>query len=167
MDEMKVFIVNLGMYNEGKETGAWFTLPVDFETVKEQIGLNGNHEEYAIHDYELPFEIDEYETIERLNHLAGLAQLFDGSGYEEDIKEMMRTWGISFEELAEHEEDIICYLNCDDDEDVARVFIEENGVLNRIPTDLQMYFDYAAYGRNLGITHSFAYGKSNIYEMGW
>ena len=32
---------------------------VDFEEVKERIGLNDEYEEYAIriHDYELPFEI--------------------------------------------------------------------------------------------------------------
>ena len=36
--------------------GAWFTPPIDFDEVKERIGLNDEYEEYAIHDYELPFE---------------------------------------------------------------------------------------------------------------
>ena len=44
-------------YNEGELVGAWFTPPVDFEEVKERIGLNDEYEEYAIHDYELPVEI--------------------------------------------------------------------------------------------------------------
>ena len=34
--------------------------------MKERIGLNDEYEEYAIHDYELPFEIDEYTPIEKL-----------------------------------------------------------------------------------------------------
>ena len=52
-----IHISNLGKYNEGELVGAWFTPPVDFEEVKERIGLNDEYEEYAIHDYELPFEL--------------------------------------------------------------------------------------------------------------
>jgi len=29
------------------------------EGVNKRIGLNGEYEEYAIHDYELPFDMDE------------------------------------------------------------------------------------------------------------
>ena len=54
MDDMQVYIANLGKYNEGELVGAWFTFPIDFEEVKEKIGLNDEYEEYAIHDYELP-----------------------------------------------------------------------------------------------------------------
>ena len=69
MEEMRIYIANLGKYNEGELVGAWFTPPVDFEEVKERIGLNDEYEEYAIHDYELPFEIDEYTPIEEINRL--------------------------------------------------------------------------------------------------
>ena len=57
MDDMQVYIANLGKYNEGELVGAWFTFPIDFEEVKEKIGLNDEYEEYAIHDYELPFTV--------------------------------------------------------------------------------------------------------------
>ena len=50
MDDMQVYIANLGKYNEGELVGAWFTFPIDFEEVKEKIGLNDEYEEYAIHD---------------------------------------------------------------------------------------------------------------------
>ena len=40
MDDMQVYIANLGKYNEGELVGAWFTFPIDFEEVKEKIGLN-------------------------------------------------------------------------------------------------------------------------------
>ena len=63
MDDMQVYIANLGKYNEGELVGAWFTFPIDFEEVKEKIGLNDEYEEYAIHDYELPFTVDEYTSI--------------------------------------------------------------------------------------------------------
>ena len=48
MEEMRIYIANLGKYNEGELVGAWFTPPVDFEEVKERIGLNDEYEEYAI-----------------------------------------------------------------------------------------------------------------------
>ena len=71
MDDMQVYIANLGKYNEGELVGAWFTFPIDFEEVKEKIGLNDEYEEYAIHDYELPFTVDEYTSIGELNRLWG------------------------------------------------------------------------------------------------
>ena len=50
IDDMAVYIANLGKYNEGQLVGAWFTFPIDEEDVKEKIGLNEQYEEYAIHD---------------------------------------------------------------------------------------------------------------------
>ena len=47
IDDMAVYIANLGKYNEGYLVGAWFTFPIDEEDVKEKIGLNEQYEEYA------------------------------------------------------------------------------------------------------------------------
>ena len=74
MEEMRIYIANLGKYNEGELVGAWFTPPVGFEEVKERIGLNDEYEEYAIHDYELPFAIDEYTPIEEVNRLCEMVE---------------------------------------------------------------------------------------------
>ena len=41
---------------------------------KSRIGLNDEYEEYAIHDYELPFEIDEYTPIEEVNRLCEMVE---------------------------------------------------------------------------------------------
>lgn len=54
--------------------GAWFTLLVDYDEMAKPIGLNNRYEEYAIHDYELPFEIDEYTTIEEVNRLCEMVE---------------------------------------------------------------------------------------------
>ena len=67
MEEMRVYIANLGKYNEGELVGAWFEPPIDMDEVRERIGLNEQYEEYAIHDFELPFEIGEYTPIEEIN----------------------------------------------------------------------------------------------------
>lgn len=52
VDDMAVYISNLGDYVEGGVKGAWFRFPLDKEEIAERIGLNGRYEEYAIHDSE-------------------------------------------------------------------------------------------------------------------
>ena len=70
VDDMAVYIANLGKYNEGYLVGAWFTFPIDEEDVKEKIGLNEQYEEYAIHDTDnFPIAIGEYVSIEELNEM--------------------------------------------------------------------------------------------------
>ena len=71
---MQIYIANLGKYNEGEFVGAWFTPLVDYDEMAKPIGLNNRYEEYAIHDYELPFEIDEYTTIEEVNRLCEMVE---------------------------------------------------------------------------------------------
>ena len=46
---MRIYIANLGKYNEGELVGDWFTPPVDYDEMAERIGLNDRYEEYAIH----------------------------------------------------------------------------------------------------------------------
>ena len=127
MDDMQVYIANLGKYNEGELVGAWFTFPIDFEEVKEKIGLNDEYEEYAIHDYELPFTVDEYTSISELNRLWEMV-----SELPEELQSELSallTHFSSIEELSEHQEDIIIHSDCDDMSDVARYYIEETGAL--------------------------------------
>ena len=70
IDDMAVYIANLGKYNEGYLVGAWFTFPIDEEDVKEKIGLNEQYEEYTIHDTDnFPIAIGEYVSIEELNEM--------------------------------------------------------------------------------------------------
>lgn len=65
----RIYIANLGKYNEGILQGEWFEFPIDMADVKERIGLDAQYEEFAIHDYELPFSIGEYENIDKLNEI--------------------------------------------------------------------------------------------------
>lgn len=64
---MQIYISNLGKYNEGELSGAWFHPPINMEEMKEKIVLNDEYEEYAIHDYDLPFNINEYTPIHEIN----------------------------------------------------------------------------------------------------
>lgn len=57
---MRIYILNTTrFYHEDFEEypGAWFSCPVDFEEVKERLGVQ-SEEEIEIEDYELPFPFD-------------------------------------------------------------------------------------------------------------
>lgn len=73
---IKLYIANLGKYNEGELIGDWIELPKTEAEIKqflaEKVGLNEHCEECAIHDYEtdLGLQIGEYDSIYKLNELA-------------------------------------------------------------------------------------------------
>ncbi len=144
--------------------GAWFTPPVDVDEVKERIGLNDEYEEYAIRDYELPFEIDEYTPIEEINRLCGLAEELEGTSIGEVASEIQHAFFNSFEELVEHLDDIIYYPDCNDMSDVAYYLVEETGALGEVPTNLQNYIDYEAYGRDLELEGNYLVTSRGTFE---
>lgn len=163
MNDMQVYIANLGKYNEGELVGAWFKLPVDFEEVKEKIGLDDEYEEYSIHDYELPFDIDEYTPLEELNRLYELV-----CDLPEDLQSELSallTHFSSIEELSEHQDDIILHSGCDDMADVARYYIEETGMLGEVPANLQNYIDYESFGHDLELSGTFIHTSRGIFEI--
>ncbi|EPA8149485.1 antirestriction protein ArdA [Enterococcus faecalis] len=164
VEDMKVYIANLGKYNEGELMGAWFSFPIDEEEVAEKIGLNAEYEEFAIHDYEAPFPIDEYSSIERLNHLYDLLQEIEGTAIYAEIHEILGYWFKDIEELLEHREDIICYSDCESMEDIAEYYIEETGVLNSLPQNLRYYFNYAALGRDMEIEGNYLVTSHGVFE---
>ena len=118
IDDMAVYIVNLGDYVEGGVKGAWFRFPLNEEEIRERIGLNGRYEEYAIHDSEnFPCELEEYTSIDELNRIYELIQDFPEEVLDK-LDDFVSYYG-SVEELADHIDDIICYSGCNSMEDVA------------------------------------------------
>lgn len=75
--KIRIYLANLGKYNEGFLIGKWVPLPVSDQELQEafeRIGVsdkpneNGEYyEEYFITDYEAPFNIGEYDSIQKLN----------------------------------------------------------------------------------------------------
>ncbi|CUN23753.1 hypothetical protein HMPREF0373_01308 [Eubacterium ramulus ATCC 29099] len=43
IDDMQVYIANLGKYNEGELVGDWFSFPLNEEVITERIGLNAEY----------------------------------------------------------------------------------------------------------------------------
>ncbi|HFI0464387.1 TPA: antirestriction protein ArdA [Streptococcus suis] len=76
----RVYITNLGKYNEGELVGKWIDLPISQEELQEvfnEIGINDQYEEYFITDYEAAFDIGLYDSIEKLNRKAEVLKDFD------------------------------------------------------------------------------------------
>ena len=158
---LNIFITNLGKYNEGELVGEWVKLPVseeELEAVFERIGINEEYEEHFITDYETDItglKVGEYDSIEDLNELA--ETLEDLDEYEREIVEAMISEGYDLEEALEKKDDCMIYYDCNDMTDVAEQYAEETGLLDSIPENLRYYFDFEAYGRDMGIEGTFVF----------
>lgn len=136
-------------------------VPKGHDFLKE-IGLNERYEEYAIHDYELPFEIDEYTPIEEVNRLCEMVEDLP-EDIQDELSELLCYYS-SLEELCEHADDIIHYPDCDDMTDVAYYFIDECQSLGEIPDRIRNYIDYEAYGRDLDLEGHFVVTNHGVFE---
>ena len=59
----------------------------------------------------------------------------------------------------------IIYSECHDMTDVAYQVVENCGYLDQIPKNLQYYFDYEAFGRDLNIEGDFIAVNGGIVEI--
>jgi antirestriction protein len=140
---MKIYIANLAKYNEGGLIGEWIELKKNIDLHKEIEKICGG-DEWAIHDYELPFKIDEHESIDALQDLANA----DLSNYEmASLINLIDNCGESLENALAKYENYAVY-QADSWEDLAEQFVNE-GVYGEIPESLQSYIDYEAIGRDL------------------
>lgn len=157
---LKIYLTNLGKYNEGELVGEWVELPAtdeELEKVKERIGINKFYEEWFITDYEtnFGFKVDEYANLDELN---GMAETLDNlSDTEIEIMEALTENGYDLEDALETLDNVIYYSDCEDMEDVAYKYIEETGLLNNVPQEIARYFDYAAFGRDIEIEGNFIF----------
>lgn len=171
---IRIFLTNLGKYNEGFLVGEWVDLPCnDFDSVFERIGVsdepdeNGNYyEEHFISDYETDVDglkIDEYEDLDELNDLADTVESFDK--YELKALSAFLENGCDFENAVDHvrDGDYAVYTDCYNMSDVAYEFCNGCGILDSIPESLRNYFDYEAYGRDMDIEGTFIYTGDGVY----
>lgn len=89
---IRIYVANLRAYNEGELKGDWFDLPVDPTEVYKKIFDEDEFDEqgnpmydWAIHDYEAPFDIHEYASIQKLSEI--VEELEITSNYEEVVIE--------------------------------------------------------------------------------
>ena len=163
---MKIYLTNLGKYNEGELIGEWVELPVSQEELQEvfkRIGINEEYEEYFITDYECDFyEVGEYENLDTLNEIAERIEELD----EEEskvVKALMSDLGYTLDEAIDkvNSGDYRIYYDCDDMTDIAYQVVEECGYLNNVPDNVARYFDYELFSRDLGIEGIYIFTDDN------
>lgn len=166
---LKIYVTNLSKYNEGALVGEWVNLLCEgLEEVLDKISNSGK-DELFISDYETDInglKVAEYEDSLQLNEIA------------EEIEEMREDELIAFqaylEQYANNMEQALeevrqgnyrIYYNCDNMEDVAYQVVNDCGLLDGVPEEVKIYFDYEAYGRDLDINRTFIQIDNSFVEL--
>lgn len=166
---LKIYLTNLGKYNEGILIGEWMELPYteeEIEAVKHRIGINEQYEEWFITDYNTNIQglkINEYDSIDDLNEFVETLEALDET--EKEAVEAMLEEGFDFAEAIEKAQngDYMIYFNCNDMEDVAREYAEETGILNDVPENLQYYFE--SLGRDMSFEGQFVFINNDCIQI--
>lgn len=168
---MKIYLTNLGKYNEGELVGEWVELPAaqeELEKVFERIGINEEYEEYFITDYECDlYEVGEYENIDKLNDIAERIKELDEEG-SKVVKALIQKLDYTLDEAIDkvNSGDYMIYNDCENMTDVAYQVVEECGYLENVPDNVARYFDYKSFGRELGIWGNYIFlDGSEVIEI--
>ena len=150
MLEFKIYLTNLGKYNEGELVGKWVELPCsDLAAEFAAIGVvpGTPYEESFITDYEnnISYDVREFESVEALNELAEELQEVSDRGELEMLAAYLESEGGSLRDALDNYENAIFYSGMEL-EDVAREIVEE---CYDLPEMALRYFDYNAFARDL------------------
>lgn len=94
MYEMRIYLLNnTKPYRDGDEeyAGEWFNCPVDFEEVKEKLGVE-NEEQIEIVDYELPFDIHSDMPLWEINANCRMVLEIEGTPVGNEMKAIQQKW---------------------------------------------------------------------------
>ena len=146
---MQIYVACLSSYNNGILHGAWVPASTDVEEMQDAVNdmllASPMHsveptEEWAIHDYDAPVALSEYCGLEYVAKVAQfLEDAFDAevaeaaiavSGHVDDAARLLDNYVGHFETV----------------EDLGYEYAEQ---LMEIPENIQAYFDYERYGRDL------------------
>lgn len=158
---LKIFANTWGNYNEnGADGGEWITLPMGEEELEAKLeaiaeAMGDDDPEWAIHDYEWTSELElgtvsELDSIKEWNERCQAADDLDK--YEqEEIAAAMEAFGYTFDEaLKRQQRGCFTFYRGQSLEDVAYDLVEECYFTKDTPEILKSYFDYSAFGRDLG-----------------
>jgi antirestriction protein len=166
LDTPRIYVASLSDYVSGTLHGTWIDLDETttaddiHEQTKAMLATSREPiaEEWAIHDYDNfgSIHLSEYESFERVASLAA-AIAEHGDAFKAWARDDYRL------EHPENFED--AYLGqWDSEEDYARQFIDDCGLLNGLSETLQNYFDYESYARDMFFDlESVPDGQGGIY----
>ena len=170
---IKLYIANLGKYNEGELVGKWISLPMDMDNFKENflpsIQIDGQkYEEIAIHDYESDIEgltIGEYDNIEELNDMAEAYDNLDE--YDQKVVNAVIEWSYyganGIQEAIDSVDDFRLNEDVTNDDEYGNYLIDE-GLMGDIPKNIIMYIDTEKLGRDAYINGDNFYSSNGLIE---
>lgn len=186
MKPIKIFLTNLGKYNEGELVGKWVPLPITRKALNEamkEIGIGSKdefgqpYEEWFISDYDCDISdlakgLGEHENLNELNYLA--AKIEDLCEFEKETFEAVMEYDcgagiVSAAEIINIIENLDCFIlypNVDDDYDLGCYWIEESGCydLDKLG-NLRNYIDYEAFGRDYSFETEGGFVGSGFLEV--
>lgn len=147
---IKIYVANLAQYNNGNIVGDWFELPSSFSEISKKCQLSPTEEEWIILDYEAPFKIGEYDSIDHLNEIA--EELSAVSNENLQYLDSLYDAGVfaDFDEAVERIDkiDVTGFTSWSD---YAEWYVEEGGYLVGLPDIILGYIDYEGMGKELSI----------------
>lgn len=175
----RIYIANLGKYNEGELIGEWVNLPITEEELEEvYIRIKVAHrdedgeyqpyymedgiiyEETAIHDFEtdLDITVGEWDNVMELSELVEEIEGLDE--YElETVKAYCEVIDSDLTRAVENLDRCTFYQNMELI-DVAYELVEE---CYELPEIAQRYFDYEAFARDLGFDGYYEASNGTLY----
>lgn len=158
MGRIKIFLTNLGKYNEGCLMGEWVKLPVPedkLEMVLKRIGINSEYEEFFISDYESLFSnlhISEFSSIAELNELAERIDELEDFDYDKLGAVLESESSMSIAEILEIIDELDNFELIEDvfdDSALGEYYADCCCIFAGVPDHIQRYFDFESYGRDI------------------
>ncbi len=165
MYEMRIYLLNnTKPYHEDEDSysGEWFNCPVNFEEVKEKLGVE-HEEQIVIADYELPFPVQSDTSIWEVNRNCRMVLEIEGTPVGNEMKAIQEKWFTNFEDFIDHKDEINHY-DAQDAQSLAQFLITEEAVFGEIPADLLKHIDYTSYGRELEASDKYLFTSSGVFR---
>ena len=165
MYEMRLYILNITKpYSEDEDgyAGEWFNCPVDFEEVKEKLGVK-EVEEIEIADYELPFSLTPSMSLWEINGICRQIQEIEGTPVGKELQAIVYKWFQNIEDFLNHKDEIHHY-DVADPTALAEYLILEEHCFGELPPELTAHIDYASYGRELEQSDRYLFTSSGVFR---
>jgi len=146
----KIYVADLGDYNNGELRGRWIDMEDIsdeddlWEQIKEMLSVKPGHDEWMVYDYEDFPDLGKHPSVEDLVSINELVNEYGGELVSELYKQ--------YEDVKYIEKLLVdgYYGEYKDKEDFAMSMVEEQyGDLHKLIGNLAYYIDYEAYARDL------------------
>lgn len=163
---IRIYVASLSDYNAGRLLGRWIDIDADTtgDDVRIQIAemlsesTEDVAEEWAVHDYEAPFQISEWPDIDELCRAAEAIDIHGAA------------FALAMQNLSSVSEAVqACTDNYtgewDSLDDFAADYAESSGMLDSVPEQIISYFDFEAFGRDMELGGEIWTARDENYRL--